>query len=392
MMLHILGRQPELGLAELNSLYGSARMFGREAAITDSSDFDIQSVGGVQKSGNITMEIPHTNWPAINKAIFSHYYKIWSKSNKKITLGISVYGSTNIRPKQINALSQSLKQALKKSDISVRTIPNKSAALNTATSHHNKLGLNPHKIELIIAQDSSRTLVAESTGAQNITALAKRDQGRPKRDAFVGMLPPKLALMMINMAAGSKSNKQRVSSTPTLLDPFCGTGVILQEALLQGYSVYGSDLSDKMISYSKTNLDWLQNTHRTKGKIIHLHQSDATNAKWKNPSDISLVVCEAYLGQPFSATPSSSKLKEVRGNCNSIISSFLKNIGEQIQPGTKFTVAVPAWRDLNTKRITRLPLVKQLDNLGYSQINTQPLLYYRDDQIVARDILVFEKN
>lgn len=46
---------------------------------------------------------------------------------------------------------------------------------------------------IIIIQHNSRTIIAESIGAQNITALAKRDQTRPKRDAFVGMLPPKLA-------------------------------------------------------------------------------------------------------------------------------------------------------------------------------------------------------
>ncbi len=386
MMLCILGRQPELGHAELSSLYGSADMFGQEAATISTTSFDIQSVGGIQKAGKVTLDIPHTDWPAINQTVLRHYSQVWSQVDKKITLGISVYGTSKIRPKHITSLALTLKRNLKKAGVSVRTIPNTSIALNTATSHHNKLGLSPHKVELLIVQGPSRTLVAESTGAQNITALAKRDQGRPKRDAFVGMLPPKLALMMINMAVGNGKGNQLV------LDPFCGTGVILQEALLRGYNVCGSDLSNKMISYTETNLEWLQKTHRFTAALHSLEQADATTATWKHAKDVTAVVCEAYLGQPFSATPSPAKLREVRGNCNAIISNFLKNIGTQVQPGTSFAVAVPAWRNISTNKITRLPLVHHLEEMGYVQTNTQPLLYYRKDQVVARDILILKKQ
>src|SRR5690606_4224587 len=101
---------------------------------------------------------------------------------------------------------------------------------------HNKLGLSPNKVELLVVNGGKNgIIVAESSGTQNITALARRDQGRPKRDAFVGMLPPKLALLMLNLAAGGLDPEK----SHRVLDPFCGTGVVLQEAALQGYSVYG---------------------------------------------------------------------------------------------------------------------------------------------------------
>lgn len=387
MMLCILGRQPELGRAELAALYGSTKMIGREAALISCDSFDIQATGGTQKAGRLVLEIPHTNWPAVSRAISEYYLPKWQAGDHKITLGISVYGKTHVRPRDVNNLSLSLKQKLKKAGGSLRALPSKELALNTAVSHHNKLGLNPHKIELLIVQNDGKTFVAESTGAQNITALAKRDQGRPKRDAFVGMLPPKLALMMLNMAVGEAASPQN----ELVLDPFCGTGVILQEALLRDYNVYGSDLSDKMIDFTGANLEWLQTTHKTGGKLTALHQGDATNATWQNAKNITAVVCETYLGQPFSATPSPAKLREVQGNCNAIISNFLKNIGAQVAPGTSFTIAVPAWRNLTTKYITRLPLVHHLADMGYEQINQKPLLYYRDDQVVARDILIFKK-
>ncbi len=45
-----------------------------------------------------------------------------------------------------------------------------------------------------------------------------------------------------------------------LWDPFCGTGTVLQEAALIGVNAYGSDLSDKMISYTTENMNWVEKT------------------------------------------------------------------------------------------------------------------------------------
>jgi hypothetical protein len=115
---------------------------------------------------------------------------------------------------------------------------------------------------------------------------------------------------------------------------------------------------------------------------------------WRQPIDA--VACETYLGQPFSAPPSPSKLHEVRGNCNHIISSFLKNIAKQLEPGTPLCIGVPAWR-ANDGTFTHLPLTQQLGTLGYQQLSLktatlEQLLYYRDDQVVARELLVLVKK
>lgn len=318
--------------------------------------------------------------------IVQSYLKSWSHFDSKITLGISAYGFDE-PAREIQKTGIILKQKLKRTDVSLRLIPNAESALSSATSHHNKLGLSSNKVELIVVRArNGRIIVAESIGAQNITAFAERDQGRPKRDAFVGMLPPKLAQIMINLAA-SPSKPVRI------LDPFCGTGVVLQEASLMGHAVYGTDLSDKMIDYSQTNLQWLADKYHIATDTT-LHQGDAMDTKWKPP--IGAIVGETYLGQPFSAPPSPSKLTEVRKNCNYIISTFLKNLATQIEPETPVCIAVPAWRG-TSNQFTHLPLVDQLDQLGFTEynfknINKNDLLYYREDQIVARELLVLVKS
>lgn len=390
----MLGRQPAIGIAELEMVFGgnNVTVFSSQFAIVNSDAFDIQKFGGIPKAGKIIAELPNNNWFQISQKIVKHYTDQWSTFDGKITLGISAYGP-DINAREVQKTGIILKQKLKKTGVSLRLIPNIEPALSSATSHHNKLGLSPNKVEIIVAiANNGKTIIAESTGSQNITAYASRDQERPKRDAFVGMLPPKLAQIMLNLAVGGHKIPRSNERPLVVLDPFCGTGVILQESLLMGYSAYGTDLSEKMIRYSRDNLNWLADKYHTQFDW-YLHEGDAINTKWRQPIDI--VVSEAYLGQPFSAPPSPAKLAEVRDNCNHIITEFLKNLSSQITSGATLCIAVPAWRD-KTGQFTHLPLIATIARLGYkphefTNISQNELLYYRTDQIVARELLVLTK-
>jgi tRNA G10 N-methylase Trm11 len=399
MYIAILGRQPALGMAELERLNSSdnVKWFSDQSALVHANAFSINHIGGTLKAGRVVAEL-HGDWRQASTKIVQAYSQAWSNTEGKITLGISAYGF-DVSARDVQKTGIVLKQKLKKTSTSLRLIPNAEPALNTATSHHNKLGLSENKVELLVIRArNGRVVVAESVGAQNITALARRDQGRPKRDAFVGMLPPKLAQIMINLTTplSSSSEGEDVTSDQNkalrILDPFCGTGVILQEAALMGYSVYGTDLSDKMIDFSQANLQWLADSHHVNINAT-IHQGDAMDTKWQQPIDA--VACEGYLGQPFSAPPSPDKLEQVKRNCDHIMSEFLKNIAGQLEPSTPLCVAVPAWRDA-AGRVTHLPLIKKLEQLGFVQhdfknVRPDDLLYYREDQVVARELLVLTK-
>ena len=393
MYIALLGRQPSLSLAELERVFGSENVhsFSRSAASVNTEKFDIVRLGGTLKAGVVDFTSHSNDWSAISQQIISHYSKIFSKHEGKITLGISVY-DMNVSPSQVQKVGLILKTLLKKQGVSLRLIPNQTSSLSSATSHHNKLGLAENKVEIIVVGKQGSTMVARSTGSQNITAYSKRDQARPKRDAFVGMLPPKLAQIMINMAAGKVALDKTKTSQMRLLDPFCGTGVILQEAALSGFQIYGTDLSDKMIDYTEENIKWLFQTHHI-GTVTNIHQGDAMDTKWSQPIDI--VASETYLGQPFSAPPSPEKLRQVIKNCEFIISSFLENISAQISRGTVLCIAVPAWKDKDGK-FTHLAINKYYAKLNLQQIRLKTsgsdhLVYHREDQVVGRELLLLEK-
>lgn len=393
MYIAVLGRQPEISLFELQRVFGehNVNYFSKYIATINTSSFQIDRLGGTLKAARIDLTIPTKDWNTASQQIISFYSKLFYKQDTKITLGISTYGLP-VSSFQVQKVGIVMKNMLKSKGLAMRLVPNQTPALSSATSHHNKLGSSDKKIEIVISGNNKNIIVGRSIGTQNITAYSRRDQKRPKRDAFVGMLPPKLAQIMLNLAAGNISLDNKQKAKMTVLDPFCGTGVILQEAALSGFQIYGSDLSQKMVDYTSENLKWLFETHKI-GTVTKLHVGDAMDTDWHKPID--LVVSEVYLGQPFSAPPSDEKLRQVLKNCEYITAGFLKNISHQVKSGTVFCLAIPAWKDSHGSFV-HLPIKKHLVTLGYKELLTEltqksPLLYYREDQIVARELILITK-
>ena len=388
MYISILGRQPDIGLAELRRVYGEANLFSSFCATVETDTFNLDRLGGTLKAGVVVAEFEGDIKKTYQK-IATYYTDLWSSVDYKITLGISAY-NTKSNKQDIQKLGLKIKKQLKEKNVSLRLIPNNETALSTATSHNNKLGLSKNKIEIIIVKgNNGKILVAESIGSQNITAYAKRDQNRPKRDAFVGMLPPKLAQIIINLAVGQNKPDKNFK----VLDPFCGTGVILQEADLMGYNICGSDLNEKMVDYTKENLEWLSKTHKKSNLEIHnvwLKTGDATDTCWP---DFNTVATETYLGRPFSAPPSAKSLKEVSDTCEAITSGFLINLSHQLKSGQEFCIAVPAWRQANGN-FHFLNIIHSFAECGLERIfvSDRPLLYFREDQVVARHLYILRKK
>ncbi len=442
----ILGRQPALGLAELESLYGGAHVqpVGQFAAELDIK-VDFSRLGGSTRLAAVVAEIPSTNWKLVEKElqkiVRSAAFAVPAEG--KFHFGLSAYGFA-ISPAKLSALGLTLKKLIRSRGVSVRVVPNNEPALNTAQVYHNHLA-DEHGAELLIIADKDRSVIARTIAVQDIDNYTLRDRGRPKRDPKVGMLPPKLAQIIINLAAA----ESRVTSheSRVIVDPFCGTGVLLQEALLMGFGAYGSDLEPRMIEYSRSNLDWFTSKFQIPNSKFDLSVGDATTFRLPEDLNIVCVACETYLGRPFTAPPDRQMLEQTVSEVNTILTKFLRNIHCQLPSGTRLCVAVPAWlsptpgpnmsrldevqddgeartepykkyregalqlttqqfakrshgadgyasRQVAAARYVRhLPLIDQISDLGYNQVRFEcvrgnELLYYREDQIVARELLV----
>jgi tRNA G10 N-methylase Trm11 len=352
------------------------------------ADVPFDRIGGAIRLAKPINQVNARTWPEVVRALQKTLPGLidYLPVDGKIKLGLSAFGFP-VQAEQLLRTGLELKKVCKKAGRSVRLVPNVEPALNSAQVLHNSL-TGELGIELLCIQQKDTIYIARTVAVQNIDAYARRDQGRPKRDAFVGMLPPKLAQTIVNLGVSQlPPNLETV-----VLDPFCGTGVILQEALLMGYGAYGSDLEPRMIDYSRINLEWLA-THGVES-TPELEVGDATEHQWTHPT--SVVACETYLGRPLNNWPNPEKLQEIIGTCNVIIQKFMRNIAAQLPSGTRLCLAVPAWQAPNGT-LYHLPILDHLEVLGYNRVSfswaqEQEMVYRRPDQLVARELLVVTRK
>ncbi len=276
-------------------------------------------------------------------------------------------------PKSTAKLGLEVKKKLKLIGRSVRYIePN-----NTATIIHNNLV--EKQGDFII---TSKGLFL-TTSVQDIEGYTKRDYERPAHDALSGMLPPKLARMMINITNSSKD--------APIYDPFCGSGTVLIEAGVLGYtSLYGSDISDKAIKDTQINMSWLQNEYKLKfqtnifiGDIINIH---------KSLPKISAIVTEPYLGKPLHGKENISFLENQARNLGELYTKAFDKMHSILIDGGIIVIAIPFFQFEKSwiKPIT----TKQIERMGF--INERPLgeeylSYHRVGQHIGRAIHIFRK-
>ena len=392
----VLGRLPKISLAEIQAIYDSnAKLIGPELAVFETNKaVSIDRLGGSIKLAQIF----EGNFRELSEMINSR------KPEGKITIGVSSYALNSNHKNKKSAVENlvrrkaiELKSLLKKLGRNVRVVESRGPEISSATAFHNNLGEKPGAEEIILV--GSETYL--SLGVQNIDKYRERDQMRPARDAKVGMLPPKLAQILINLGG-------EISESKKVLDPFCGTGVVLQEALILGQPVMGSDLNPRMVEYTQKNLDWLLEKKarffQIKPELIEqknqflnsIYTGDATDFAWPKASEIGLVACECFLGSPMSKPPVEIKLKDEKQNCKRIILGFLKNLAKQIEDDTPVVIAVPAWLR-EDGHYSRLSIIDEITDMGYNLAKFQGLsqsdmIYYREGQIVAREIIVLRKS
>jgi len=148
----ILGRQPALGIAELESLFGADHIsaFGQHHCLLDidAASIPFNRLGGAIKLARILTPLPSTNWRDIENYLVDTVSKHAAYIPGKLTFGISVYG-LKVNPKAVAATALQVKKTIKQNGHSVRIVPHKDVALSRAVVLHNNLN-GPQGWELLI--------------------------------------------------------------------------------------------------------------------------------------------------------------------------------------------------------------------------------------------------
>lgn len=386
----ILGNNPALSVAEISTIYPKNKtgeflppdVFLLEEKI-DSKSL-IKRLGGTIKIGRILKSIPRENKKDLKKEIFDIIKDKADQTEGKFKFGISCHGKCGIQSRELGI---DIKKRVKEAGNSVRFIISKEKTLSSVVITQNKL--DTKGIEVILILKEKEVLIGYTEAVQDFKGLSFRDYGRPARDDKSGMIPPKLAQIMLNLSG-------KIKKDSTILDPFCGSGTFLMEAALLGVkNIIGADASSKAVSDSRVNMEWAANKLQiTTDYKLQILKSSATeiSSHIKNDS-VDAIITEPFLG-PQRGKPNVSKvIKEL----NRLYSDALKEFYKILK---KDGVVVMIWpvlvrgreQNLIHPNIGKFKIEKPVyttNALSFTERGT--FIYGREGQKVFREIVILKK-
>ncbi len=382
----ILGSHPDLSLAELEAVIKIRvdKSSNQSAIFQYNKDLlHLQNkLGGTQKLGEVLGSVKD------HQEIEGHLLAMLldESHDKKLQFGISVYDLGSVkRTKEIQKymakVGISIKKSLKQSGTSARLVISKEPTLSTVVVQKNKL-VNDG-VEFVLLVGESKIMIGKTRSIQDFEDWSHRDYNRPGRDAKSGMLPPKLARMMVNLAGVDAQSSY-------LLDPFCGSGTILMEASLLGFdNLIGSDISKKAIDNTRANLKWLvDQNYPVADHTLICSSADFMSDKLEN-NLIDVIVTEPFLGNPRSGQEQEIEITRGIKSLSELYESSFAELDKLLRTGGKMVMASPV-HFLNDNEFP-VPTKEIMKRLGYKLISG-PFLYKREGQFVGREVLVFQKK
>lgn len=371
----MLGKDRDLSLAELAAIYPPTSLKTQgadwvEAELSEFAPADLNRLGGVVK---VARFLGSASFSDLNQVLFETLNARYA--GHKLTYGISLYEVPRL---QLRLVLSRLKKTLQTADIKSRFVNQDYQNLSSA---HSK-GLAKEGIELVIAGDKDHFWIGEVVAAQDIDAYSHRDYEKPYRNMKVGMLPPKLAQILINLTG--------VHPGSCIWDPFCGTGTLVMEGVLMGHSMLGTDLNEKMIFASQQNAEWLKKEFDVKGQA-EFFAHDATRPLKGHAFDA--IACEGYLGPPQGRQLSRIQLRPIEASLEKLYLDFFKALKAMDFKGP-VVIAMPFFRTSEGREVFLDGAIRDIEKLGFKRTPLLPhslfLKYASPDQVVGRAIYRFQ--
>ncbi|MDQ7009930.1 MAG: hypothetical protein Q9M94_06570 [Candidatus Gracilibacteria bacterium] len=365
-----LGREWRLSIAEILAVFNDVKIidYTSDYLILDNLEEKIV----LEKASNLGGSIKIMKIFSLEDISFEEKILDLAAENEgKFKYGITVLGDKF----NLKTTLMKLKKELKNSGISSRFVNKDFKSINSATI----IGENLVKrgTDFSVLQNKNNKFLGKTIWIQDINAYSKRDYAK-SRDMQVGMLPPKLSQMMINLSGGKE----------VVYDPFIGLGTILIEAELMGFSgLYGSDLNQTMVETSSSN---------TKGIIEKLNAKFINEATFFDKIKTGVIVTEGYLGEVMTQKNiSKDRILEQRKGLEKLYNPFFENLKKGGFSGT-IVMSFPFWEvrgnyyyfeeiySILEEYCEILPYFPEDFNIKSTK--TGSLLYKREKQLVGREI------
>ncbi len=171
-----------------------------------------------------------------------------------------------------------------------------------------------------------------------------RDRGvrKPAPHSEISM-SPRLASLLLNLAG--------LSIGQVVLDPFCGSGTILAEALLRSYRCLGLDSNETRIRDARRNLSWL--SHGLHGATFNVRVGDARDLPAAlGRSQVDAIVTEPLLLPTLGARPKVATATTLLERAGEVYAAALASAVKVISPGGRIVMVVPVVHTMEGMDVT----------------------------------------
>lgn len=378
----VFGTHPELSLSEAKAVLGDIQpILSGSGALVDIQDWDgavLQNrLAGTVKLGDIFLTTQSSKLTAQDLADFVEQHP----RADRVLFGLTIHGGSPTKRKTLKNLPIQLKRELQSRGKSVRWITGEKGEIAGAAI--SKMHLDTEGYDFNIFLHGDEASVGLTSHVQNIDAWSERDFGRPFRDAKTGMLPPKLARIMLNLG----------QPYGVLLDPFCGGGTVLMEAgmLFPDLKLIGSDIDAKQVAGAMRNHEWL---------VAHgfLRSSDLARTQWivapvqkigsHVQAPINTIVTEGYLGKPLNGHETQLELDQNKRDVEEVWNESLSVLSELQPAGSRLVCIWPSMK--SSHGVAHVNCLAKAEASGYMLLADYG--YSRPDQNIRRNIIILEKQ
>jgi len=377
-----------LSLAELTAYFKAREIefeiqffSGEFFALSFDKDFDasaIADLGGTIKIGEVKAKFPTETFKdaflkktkqaklQITESISSSgLVEGVTKSSEKVLFGVSLYCTESALRSSSGVIQRFVGSAIKDhlADLGQKSnfmgFGNERKQARLSHVEVIKKNLVENKAEILFCIGRTETWVATTVGVHNPFEFQKRDIYKPNQRKIFGM-PPRLGRMMVNLSS-CKAGK-------TLLDPFCGVGTILQEALLERAMVVGMDVNPWCVKAATENLEWLAGEYGLKDADFRILQGDVNRLVEKiGQETMDCIVCEPDLGPALRQVPTGPYAEKIIQKLEPLYFGFVEQAFRALAPGGRLVLVTPYMKARSGQAVT-MPIGGKLKSLGFKRV------------------------
>jgi tRNA G10 N-methylase Trm11 len=399
----ISGKNWKLSLAELISYLEArnytfvvtdfSRTFFRVETESPLNTSKIDDLGGILKIGEVSAFLPTSlleeaflkeNKKAREQVLTSLPLselagKMSGASSGKSLFGISVYCAAETSFHSVSStiqrfLGSKLKDELKTQGKKTRFMgfPRDREQPQLTPVEVLKKGLDETNAEILFCIGKQQTSIGTTVAVHNPFEFQKRDLDKPVQRKIFG-ISPRVAKIMVNLS--------RCTRGKVFLDPFCGVGNILQEAMLTEAKVIGVDINRWCVEAARRNLEWLTKEYSLRDVDYCVLQGDTRRLTSKVREEVDCIATEPDLGPALRQIPTAPYAERIIENLRPLFGDFLSEAC-QILSTKGFLVIVTPYVKTRSGKPVRMNIQEIATNSGFQPVKPYQKPFFTENKPV----------